>query len=140
MPKYQWDETLAVGVELIDQQHRELIQKLDEVNTAVEQRMGGAKIVKTLSFLFDYTDYHFKTEEKNMERCGYPDLEDHKTAHGELVDTLKDLENEFEMEGAHNKLADALNTFLNNWLITHIKGVDVKFGAYLREKGYQCTE
>jgi hemerythrin len=140
MPKYEWDKTLAVGVDLIDQQHRELIKKLDEVNSAVEKRMGGAKIVKTLSFLFDYTDYHFKTEEKNMKRCGYPDLEAHQGAHAELVDTLKDLEREFEMEGAHHKLAAALNTFLNNWLIKHIKGVDVKFGSYLREKGFQCIE
>jgi len=140
MTKYQWDPSLAVGIDLIDAQHRELINRLDQVNTAVENGLGGAEIVKTLSFLTDYTDYHFKTEEKNMKKHCYPALKEHQQAHADLIGTLKDLEQDFLEEGAHQKLAEAINTFLNNWLITHIKGVDVKFGSFLQEKGLDCTE
>ncbi len=65
----------------------------------------------------------------------YPGLEDHKTKHQELKDTLADLEQDFGEEGATPALAEAINTFLGNWLVKHIKSVDVEFGAFLKEKG-----
>jgi hemerythrin len=140
MAKYQWDETLSVGIKLIDQQHKMLIQRLDDVDAAIERSKGEGVIVKTISFLMDYTNFHFSTEEKNMKASNYPGLEEHLKAHKELIRTLNDLEEDFREEGATHLLAAALNTFLNNWLITHIKNVDVRFGKFLKEEGIQIKE
>jgi hemerythrin len=35
-------------------------------------------------------------------------------------------------------LASAIDTFMINWLINHIKVVDVEFGAFLRENDFEC--
>lgn len=78
MGKYQWDDSLSVGVELIDDQHKLLIQRLNDVNDAIEESLGETQIVKTLEFLIQYTDYHFSTEEKNMKATEYPGYESHK--------------------------------------------------------------
>jgi hemerythrin len=135
MPEIQWSDDLSVGIDLIDEQHQMLIQRLNDVSAAVEAHHGVEKIAKTLDFLVDYTNFHFSTEEKHMTANQYPGLEDHQTGHQELITTLADLEQDFGEEGATQALADSVNTFLWNWLIKHIKGVDVKFGAFLREKG-----
>ena len=71
-----------------------------------------------------------------MAEFGYPDREAHQAKHRELRATLADLDEDFGQEGATNKLADAVNTFLGNWLVSHIRTVDLKFGAYLKEKGF----
>jgi hemerythrin len=135
MEKMQWNDSLSVGVELIDEQHKMLIQRINDVASAIEQGQGENAIVKTLGFLVDYTHFHFSTEEEHMTEHNYPGIEDHIAKHGELKATLSDLEKDFDEEGATKELAQSVNTFLVNWLIHHIKGVDVPFGAFLKEKG-----
>ena len=100
MEKVEWDNTLSVGVKLIDEQHKGLIQRINGVLKAVEEKQEEREIAKTLNFLFDYTHFHFSTEVKHMELNDYPGLEDHKMRHEEFVDTLKNLEKEFKEETA----------------------------------------
>ena len=135
MPKIQWSDDLSVGIDLIDQQHQMLIERINDVSAAVEAHHGVEKIAKTLDFLVEYTRFHFSTEEQHMKTHGYPGLEDHHAKHKELKSTLADMERDFREEGATHGLADSLNTLLGNWLIKHIKGVDLPFGTFLREKG-----
>ena len=49
--------------------------------------------------------------------------------------TLRNLEQDFEEEGSTRALAESVGTFLFNWLTTHIRGLDHKFGDFLSEKG-----
>ncbi|MFC1682942.1 bacteriohemerythrin [Candidatus Zixiibacteriota bacterium] len=135
MPEIQWSDDLSVGIELIDEQHRVLIERMNDVSTATEAHHGVEKIAKTLDFLVEYTDFHFSTEEKHMATHSYPGLEEHHAKHEELKDTLRNLEQDFKEEGATFTLADSVNTLLGNWLMKHIKAVDVPFGAFLKEKG-----
>ena len=135
MPAIQWSDDLSVGIDLIDQQHQMLIERINDVSAAVEAHHGVEKIAKTLDFLVEYTRFHFSTEEQHMRTHGYPGLEEHHTKHEELKSTLADMERDFREEGATYGLADSLNTLLGNWLIRHIKGVDLPFGIFLKEKG-----
>jgi hemerythrin len=140
MTEMAWTPDLAVGVDLIDTQHKELIDKMNELDRAVRLSRGVPKIIKTLDFLIEYTDYHFGTEEKNMVEQEYPHYDFHKGQHAEFVNTLKNLEMDFEEEGATEALAESINTFMFNWLVKHIKTVDVQFGTFLNDKGATCHE
>ena len=133
MAQMQWDESLSVGVELIDDQHKTWLQRYNDLVSAVESRQGPREIARTLGFLVDYTELHFATEQKHMTDTGYPGLEDHKTEHEGLTEALGNLVDDFQEEGATHILADFLHTFLGNWLIEHIRQVDALFGAYLKE-------
>ena len=135
MEKIQWSEELSIGIDLIDDQHQMLIERINDVSAAAEAHHGVEKIAKTLDFLVEYTDFHFSTEEKHMAAHSYPGLEEHHAKHEDLKDTLRDLEQDFREEGATYILANSLNTLLGNWLVKHIKAVDVPFGAFLKEKG-----
>ena len=140
MVSIEWDTSLSVGVELIDEQHKMLIQRLRGLSEAIEATQGTVQIMKTLDFLIDYTDFHFSTEEKHMTELAYPGLDVHREQHGVFKDSLSRLVEDFEEEGATSSLAESVNVFLINWLINHIKGVDMEFGDYLREKDMTLME
>ena len=129
----EWNEGLSVGDPLIDEQHKMLLKRLNDISTAIETDQGIDDISKTLNFMMEYTEFHFSAEEKRMEDEKYPRLEYHKSQHKEFVKTLNDLSNDFFEDGATQSLAEAINVFLFNWLVKHIKGVDGAFGRFLSE-------
>ena len=137
MMNVQWTTDLAVGVELIDEQHRALIDRLNRMAAAVEERQGEREIARTLGFLIEYTHFHFSAEEEYMEEAAYPELDAHRKLHGEFIRTLDDLKRDFEEEGSTKPLAQALNDLLGNWLVTHIRTEDRKFGSYLARRQSQ---
>ncbi len=129
----EWNDELSVGIDLIDEQHKTLIQRLAQLSRAVDTSQGASEILKSLEFMYEYTDFHFTDEEKQMARYEYPGLEDQRRMHAEFIGSIKKLEEDFEEEGATGSLAESINTLLMNWLVKHIKGEDVKFGAYINE-------
>jgi len=68
MGKIKWDDSLSVKINLIDTQHKMLIQRLSDLSEAIETSQGEKKIIQTLAFLIEYTEFHFSTEEKNMKK------------------------------------------------------------------------
>ena len=140
MEKFEWTQNLAVGIPLVDEQHKMIFQRANEVARAIDEGQALKEVVKTLGFLIEYTHYHFSTEEKHMKINGYPELDSHQASHRELIKTLADLERDFTDEGATFQLAAALKTFLINWLTRHIQGIDVRFGNFLNERGIEIEE
>ena len=135
MKTLQWTDSLSVGIDLIDEQHKTWIAHFNTVAKAVAAQKGPTQTAMTLNFLREYTEEHFGTEEKHMMAGDYPEFAAHKTKHDMLRDTLTDLVREYEEEGATYVLADALDTFLGNWLIQHIESADMQFGAFAKENG-----
>lgn len=135
MQQLEWTESLSVGVDAIDAQHKIWIEHFNGVARAIDQGHGLKQIVQTLGFLVDYTETHFAIEEKYMIESGYPQFEAHKAKHDELRRTLDELVREFEEEGATHVLSQAIDNFLSNWLVKHIQEIDQQMAAYFREKG-----
>ena len=140
MAKIEWDESLSICVELVDEQHKMLIEKLNDIKEAIEQTLGAEKILRTFDFMVDYADFHFSTEEKHMIANEYPGYQEHKKAHEEFRGMIDSMIEDFKEEGATEGLARSINTFLMNWLVKHIKGVDQEFGKWLDKKGICLTE
>ena len=135
MSEIEWDDSLSVGVDLIDEQHKMLIEKLKDLSDDLRKGHEQDRILKTLGFMIDYTDFHFSAEEKVMADQGYPELEDQQQQHAEFKATLDNILLDLREDGPTDELAKSINVFLLNWLINHIKGSDQKLGAYLNEKG-----
>jgi len=140
MATIEWNDSLSIGVDLIDEQHKMLIQKLSDLSDAFEMGREMNKIMQTLEFLIDYTDFHFSAEEETMVKYDYPGLELQQDQHKQFVVTLNHIVEDFKEEGPTKALATSINVFLHNWLINHIKGVDIKLGQFLTEKGLANLE
>jgi hemerythrin len=133
MEKIRWQNSLSIGIDLIDNQHKQWIEHYNDIVDSLTSQQNRSQISKTLGFLIDYTEGHFSSEEKYMSATKYPGLPEHKAKHDELRATLATLVKEFEEEGATTQLSNAVDTFLGHWLIKHIHEVDMKFGAFVKE-------
>jgi hemerythrin len=137
MAKDLWDDSLSVGVNLIDEQHKMLLKRLSDLSEAVDSRQGSSHIVSTLSFLSEYVDFHFGTEEKHMTANDYPAYPEHRAAHEQFKTTLSNLSEDFEEEGATAGLAESINTLLISWFLKHIRAIDQQLGRFCNEHGIE---
>lgn len=137
MPSLEWNDDLSVGIGLIDEQHKMLIERTNAIAEAVEMKRGLEKILQTLSFMIEYTEFHFSAEEKVMIDNDYPKLAEHQKLHEDFKARLNQMVEDFEEDGATPALSEEITTYLTNWLVNHIKGIDTELGKILREKGYE---
>ena len=140
MSQIEWNESLSIGVELIDDEHKMLIQRLKGLSDAFNQGLEQNKILRTLDFMIDYTEFHFTDEERVMTASNYPGLDEQKKQHEEFRQTLNNILEDYQDEGPTKALAESVNVFLINWLCGHIKGTDLKLGKFLEEKGLTDIE
>ena len=61
-----WKDEYSVGLDSIDQQHRKLINLINQLTTAVEYSTGEEFEREALAELVDYTKTHFSYEEGLM--------------------------------------------------------------------------
>lgn len=131
---YDFTPELETGNELIDSEHKELIDAINNLLLACGEGKGRGEICKTLEFLNDYIAYHFSDEEKLQRQYGYPDYENHKRYHEEYKRIVAGILNEFEQGGATVALVSKTNQAIAGWLLNHIKKEDVKVAAHIRSK------
>ena len=85
-----FDETLFTGNTTIDEQHKELIDRINKLMILCENEKPAKKeAIKMLEYLADYTEYHFAEEEKLQEEIEYPGRKEHKKKHDELRRTVE---------------------------------------------------
>jgi hemerythrin len=123
-------EDMKVGVPKIDAQHQELIDRLNAVVSMGEKSVSKEETQKTLDLLGDYIVKHFGDEEALQRQSGYPQYEWHKGQHQIYIDAFKKLEQEFAANGVSMKFTRDLNSSIINWIVKHIKSVDVALGKY----------
>ena len=76
----EWTEKYTVGNPLVDAYHHIFFQMVDEFRTALAQEVPP-DMEDRINFLVDYTIMHFESEEKLMEKAGYPDSDSHRESH-----------------------------------------------------------
>ena len=86
-----------------------------------------------LAELVRYTQEHFAAEERLMLLHKFPGYTEHKQEHEAFVAKVLDFQKQYEKGGVSLSL-DVME-FLVEWVRNHIKGVDHRYGPYLRERG-----
>lgn len=134
----EFDESLITGNEMIDSQHQELIEKINDLLRSCERNNDRLGATQMLGYLAEYTDFHFGEEEKLQEEIGYPGIEKHKEKHEELRKVVSQLhEMLVEQDGPTAEFAESVNNNVTKWLYNHIKTFDrsVAEYKYMRENG-----
>jgi hemerythrin len=127
-----WTDKLSVTVGSIDQQHKQLVQMVNELNAAIGEGKADAVIGDILKRLINYTASHFAHEENLMRSHSYPGYDKHHKEHETLVAKVLDLQKKFESGQARMNIEVMM--FLKNWLTNHIQVSDKALGAYLSTK------
>lgn len=122
-----WDDSMSTGLPNIDAQHKEIIEKYNELDEALAQGSGRARTVagELLDFLQFYSAWHFEREEKCMEEYKCPAAEANKQAHAEFTVIFGQLYEECgQLQWTRNwcrkplrKSANGLKTTSNEWTL-----------------------
>ena len=122
----EWNDQLATGHNTIDEQHRELIQCLNELEMATrEQRTLLA--VYCITRLKHNVRNHFAFEEAVMRECGFPELQEHIRQHQEFSASLLD----FQVKSIQQDVSIEMVEFLTEQIRLHILDTDVEYVPYL---------
>ncbi len=127
-----WTESLATGVQEIDDQHKELFGRINSLLNACNMGKGRLEIGRTIVFLEDYVNEHFGTEERYMIKHQYPDYDAHKAQHISFRNNLATIKRQLDEEGAGVHIIILTNKLIIDWFTNHIRILDRALGDYLR--------
>lgn len=132
MGHFRWTNELSTHIEEIDDQHKEFISIINELYEAIKTEREDVILGEILSKLIEYSIIHFTTEERLMKKYGYYDLASHKKEHNEFKKHVLWLNNSFNSEQLVS--AGAVVKFIKDWLVKHIKMIDMKYASFLKNK------
>ncbi len=75
-----WQDDLNTGIQVIDNQHKRIVEMINHLHDA-QQGKEHAAIAEVIEELVDYTPSHFAFEETLMEDAGYQFSRAHKKIH-----------------------------------------------------------
>jgi hemerythrin len=138
-----WNDTFLIGIDRIDNQHKVLVNTLNQANTRLANGVTRETLEQITRDLLSYAIYHFETEESLMREYDYEAGSDsaasrHREEHRSFSQQVLKLR-----EGLHDGrlvTREELLTFLNQWLVNHILHTDMRFGEFLIKQGYRPAE
>jgi len=126
-----WGDVLSVAVDEIDEDHRKLVNIFNILNHSVAEGESSDYLAAVLRELINCTVWHFSHEERLMLKYGYEEIEEHKAEHGELINSVRKLQQEILQ--ADKPVSDKHIEFLERWLAEHILTADMRLGSFLSE-------
>jgi hemerythrin-like metal-binding protein len=124
-----WKDEYAVGVALMDAEHREL---LEIVNQLYEALSSGGDPLPLCDALARHALVHFAHEEQWFAPLGYPRANQHRLMHEKLTQRLVDYR--AQLSGEARPGIDDFARFAD-WLAHHITGEDRAYAAWLNAQG-----
>ena len=105
----EWNDSLSVHVMEIDNQHKGLIDLINDIYELIRSGIDDKmQVISIISDLRAYTVVHFGTEERYMDSYDYPDIQLHKNEHKYFVDKVCDVEDKC-IDGSCIMSMDLLN-------------------------------
>lgn len=115
-------EDYYTGIELIDEEHKELFRIADEAYQVFKDEFIVDKfdnIVTIIVRLKEYAIKHFADEEAYMQSIKYKKFLSQKVEHNDFIEKLEAI-NFDQMDHNQTETLVELLEFLNDWLVHHI--------------------
>jgi len=137
MEKVRWLESMSIGVDEIDRQHKMLLSLVNETWATAQRPDAAAQTGATLRRLCDYVIEHFAAEEALMDPEAYAQYDRHIQEHIDCSMRALDFL-EVYSEGKDVSLSDFLE-FAIGWVRHHIQETDKTLGDFLARKPVQIS-
>ncbi|MCE5182396.1 MAG: bacteriohemerythrin [Betaproteobacteria bacterium] len=124
----------GVGIALIDEQHRQIIDRVNQIANAVAMEAKSDALKEMLEDMLIFACEHFAVEERLMAEHGYPDMENHIQEHLRMYQQLSNLVKTVLRATGRNKAA-LVSAYLSDWAERHILQADKELGGFLIAKG-----
>lgn len=129
-----WDDSLLLGLDEVDRQHRSIYEQFARMSEAVQEGSPEDMLQEMIVFLSEYAQFHFATEEKIMADFEYPKLDEQRREHADFSRTVEDFRARLEQEGVSHEMAIDMNGKLFRWVALHIRNHDREMVDFVKER------
>lgn len=132
----KWKPAYAIGVEVIDQQHKKLFDLAEEAERLLELPDYLDKydeIIEIVQELKDYVVYHFEEEEKFLLEMKYNKFFGHKVHHEDFISEMNQIDI-YAIDENQSKELLRITDLITEWLIKHVLGEDRLWAKYYIER------
>ncbi|OUP10601.1 bacteriohemerythrin [Anaeromassilibacillus sp. An200] len=130
--KYELTPDLLTGNALIDTEHRQLFQAINQLTEDCEKGKGRDSLKQTAGFLVNYVAKHFADEERLQTTSKYPGYPTHKQFHESYKEKLSAAVGEIEKNGPTISTLGKFNGVVAI-LISHIRVEDKRLAAHIKQ-------
>jgi len=130
-----WDKNYVTGIDEIDEQHRILVNTLNEAQLKLRDDTSRETLESITKDLLSYALYHFETEEEMMQEHDYKAYSEeeyttHMQQHRNFSAKVVAIRDSIKAGKPVDK--DELIDFLTKWLVNHINNTDKKLAHFLQ--------
>ena len=121
----KWSPDYELGLEAIDQQHKQLFVIINEIIIATEYTRPNTELLSIVERLESYATSHFLAEEELFTKYSFTGRSEHEAEHAVFIDTVKYIRKQCRIIDA--PMAPKMRDFLLSWLSHHILTKDKKY-------------
>lgn len=125
-----WKDEYEFGVEVVDKEHKHLIEMINEVYRAIKANDADHLTGQVFDNLYNAFDKHFSSEQSYMEAKGYQGVDSHKKDHDAFLKRILELKADIEK----GQVSEALKLLsaLAKWWVNHHDGEDRKLADFAK--------
>ncbi|OAN42939.1 hypothetical protein A6A04_09535 [Paramagnetospirillum marisnigri] len=121
-----WSEDLAVGHAAVDDDHKRILQFIARLQEAFQRGEDRQVVAEGIAVISDYSNGHFRREERMLEAAGYAHLPQHKARHESFRTYVA-----HATDPEHPIDQGDLLSYLVDWWVGHIAAEDKMYRASL---------
>ncbi len=128
-----WDDDLSVGIAEMDEDHKHMLNLINNLRASVLCNTGEAFERQNLDDLVQYTRDHLKREEELLRKHDFPNYEGHKAQHDQMISYVNTYVRRYQEQG--RKVLPEIADYLTLWLTDHIQVTDKQYSEFLNQRG-----
>ncbi|MDH3616939.1 MAG: bacteriohemerythrin [Gammaproteobacteria bacterium] len=128
-PLFVWDDSLEIGIDELDFEHKALIDDINRFHEALAQHQDRARV---LGDIYARMQAHFALEEYVMREHAYEFFDEHKREHEALLDSYAERMVQFLNERS-DAAGQPIEDVLERWVISHIIDSDKKMSLMIKD-------
>jgi len=113
-----WDESLSVGIDIIDEHHRYLFDLINDLYDVVVNKLGTREVARLIKALDAYAKVHFRAEELMMAHYKFEGIGRQQHQHHIFEEKIREFYEELHVNPLVAQF-DVLS-YLRDWLVKHI--------------------
>jgi len=129
MSLLQWKPEYSVGIQSMDDEHREMIDLINSTYEKLKSDTDADQVEDCLGEILSTISMHFALEERIMRKAGYGEFQAHKDDHELLLDRLRDLMDDFFVDPTNG--SSRLEQSLSDWFAGHFSTFDARLHGEL---------
>jgi len=132
MKFFEWSENFSVNIPEIDDQHKIIVDLLNELYNAFMNKEHDKKLGEIIKKLSEYANFHFNTEEKYFSKFPDESITNHLEQHEDFKKKIESYKNLYSKD--ISSLTFIIMQFIKGWLINHISGTDKAYFLKIKNK------